>query len=258
MSSVENATTRFSSRVDNYVKYRPGYPPQILEVLARECGFHPAASVADIGSGTGIFTRILLENGNAVFGVEPNAEMRAAAEAQLADQPRFTSVDGTAEATTLSEHSVSFVTAAQAFHWFRPEPTRREFARILQPGGYLAVVWNERRVDSTPFLRAYENLLLTFGTDYAEVRRTDLDLARVRTFVGSAAVKQTLLENHQHFDWEGLVGRTLSSSYAPEPGHPNHPPMLARLRAIFEQHAADGIVSFDYDTHVYTALILSK
>ena len=252
---MKNSTSRFSSRVDNYVKYRPGYPPAIFGVLASECGFQPTAAVADIGSGTGIFSRLLLENGNRVFGVEPNAEMRAAAERLLADQPRFTSIDGTAEATTLPDHATPFITVAQAFHWFRPEETRREFARILQPSGWVVLIWNERRVDSTPFLREYEDALLTFGTDYAEVRRTDLDLARVRAFVGSDDAKLAVLENCQHFDLVGLKGRTLSSSYAPEPGHPNHLPLLARLEAMFGQHQTDGQVSFNYDTHVYTAQI---
>lgn len=248
-------TLRFSSRVENYVKYRPDYPAGVLAVLRDTCGFTPDAAVADIGSGTGIFSETLLKNGNPVYGVEPNAGMRAAAERLLAGYPRFTSVDGTAEATTLPGGSVAFVTAAQAFHWFNREHTRPEFGRILQPGGWVVLVWNVRRLDSTPFLRAYEELLSTFGTDYSEVRDKHPGLQQVQTFVGSEPVTLTTLEHRQPFNFDGLTGRLLSSSYAPEPGHPNHAPMLERLAAIFQAHQNGGEVSFDYDTQIYTALL---
>ncbi len=246
-------TLRFSSRVENYVRYRPDYPPAVLDVMREVCGFTPDAAVADIGAGTGIFSALLLRNGNRVFGVEPNAEMRAAAERSLGGNARFVSVDGTAENTTLPDHSVAFITAAQAFHWFNRERTRPEFSRILQPGGWVVLVWNVRRLDSTPFLRAYENLLETYGTDYTEVRDKHPGLGQVREFVDTDRVILRSLEHRQWFDHDGLLGRLLSSSYAPEAGHPNHGPMRARLAEIFEQHQADGQVSFDYDTQVYCA-----
>src|ERR1022692_868424 len=129
---ASNATSRFSDRVENYVRYRPGYPPEVVHALKNECGLASSHAVADIASGTGIWTRMLLENGNPVFGVEPNAEMREAGERLLAALPKFTSVAGTAETTTLADHSVDFVTAAQAAHWFDRAQTRREFVRILQ------------------------------------------------------------------------------------------------------------------------------
>jgi len=158
---ASNATSRFSDRVANYVLYRPGYPPQALQALQTECGLAPNHVIADIASGTGIWTRLLLENGNAVFGIEPNAEMREAGERLLQAFPNFTSLAGTAEATTLASQSVDFVTAAQAAHWFDRARSRREFVRILKPGGWLALLWNERVTDTTPFLRDYEQLLLT-------------------------------------------------------------------------------------------------
>src|SRR5437879_9326158 len=167
---ASNATSRFSDRVENYVRYRPGYPPQALETLKAECGLSADYVIADIASGTGIWTRLLLENGNRVFGVEPNAEMRTAGERLLAGFSRFTSIKGTAESTTLPDRSVDLVTAAQAAHWFDRPRARREFLRILKPGGWLVLLWNERRTDSRPFLRDYEQLLLTYGTDYQEVR----------------------------------------------------------------------------------------
>ncbi len=246
-------TLRFSNRVENYVNYRPDYPPAVLAVLRDICGFTPESVVADIGSGTGIFSEMLLKNGNPVFGVEPNDGMRAAAERLLAGYPRFRSVNGTAEATTLPNGSIAFITAAQAFHWFNRERTRPEFVRILQPGGWIVLVWNVRRLDSTPFLRAYENLLETYGTDYAEVRDKHPDLRQVQNFVGAGTVTLTTLEHRQPFDFDGLTGRLLSSSYVPEPGHSNHAPMLERLAFLFREYQNAGIVSFDYDTQVYTA-----
>ena len=254
---MHNPTTRFSNRVDHYVKYRPGYPPEVLRVLAHECGFTADTSVADIGSGTGIFTRVLLDHGNAVFAVEPNAAMRAAAEHLLSADPRFSSIDGTAERTTLPSESVALVTVAQALHWFDPAATRAEFTRILRPGGSVAVFWNERRLDDTPFQRAYEQLLQTFGTDYAEVRHSNLDVERVRAFFGLDTFKLTVLGNRQVFDFEGLKGRLLSSSYAPDETQPGHAPMLARLTTIFSEHQTNGTVVFDYNLNIYTGRLAS-
>ena len=246
-------TRRFSSRVENYVRFRPGYPPEVLEVLRNECALTAASVVADVGSGTGIFTEVLLKSGCTVIGVEPNDEMRAAAERVLADEKRFRSAKGTAEATTLDSGSVDLVTAAQAFHWFDRGRTRAEFARVLKPAGWLALVWNDRQLDSTPFLREYEALLQHFGTDYLAVRHKDLDLTQVQAFVGSDAVKLSVVESVQRFDYEGVEGRLLSSSYAPEAGHSDHEPMLAALREVFDRRQEDGRVEIRYDTRVFTA-----
>jgi SAM-dependent methyltransferase len=247
---ASNATSRFSDRVENYVRYRPGYPTEVLRALEKDCGLAPSHLVADIASGTGIWTRTLLENGNSVFGVEPNAEMRQAGERLLATFPKFTSIAGTAEATTLGNASVDFVTAAQAAHWFDRERTRAEFARILKPGGWLALLWNERVTDSTPFLRDYEQLLLTYGTDYEEVRHERTTDA-VNEFYDPAPFQARVFELRQEFDYAGIEGRLLSSSYAPGPDHPNHAPMLRELRRIFDAHALSGRAAFDYKTRVY-------
>src|ERR1044071_6506461 len=133
---ASDATQRFSSRVDNYVRYRPSYPPAIIKLLNEECGLRTDSVIADIAFGTGIFTKLLLENGNKVFGVEPNADMRTAGESFLNKYPGFTSVAGTAEATTLADQSVNLVTAAQAAHWFDLPKARQEFIRITRAGGW--------------------------------------------------------------------------------------------------------------------------
>ena len=247
---ASNATSRFSDRVENYVRYRPGYPLEALDALKRECGLTSRDVIADIASGTGIWTRMLLENGNRVYAVEPNVDMREAGERLLTEFADFKSVDGSAEATTLLDASVDFVTAAQAAHWFDRGRTRHEFVRILKPSGWLVLLWNEREVDTTPFLRDYEQLLLTFGTDYEDVRH-ERTTDSVNEFFDPLPYQERVFAMRQEFDYEGLEGRLLSSSYAPGPGHPKHEPMLKELRRILDQHVKNGIVGFDYKTRVY-------
>ena len=246
------STRRFSSRVENYIRFRPSYPPGVLEVLRAAGDLADGAVIADIGSGTGIFSELLLADGFEVFSVEPNDEMRGAAEKLLAGVPGFTSVKGTAEATTLADLRVAAITAAQAFHWFERPRARAEFRRILQPGGLVALIWNDRQLGSTPFLRDYEQLLRDFGTDYIAVRNRDLDLADVQAFMETDEVRLTVLESAQDFDYAGVEGRLLSSSYAPETGHPTHEPMLARLRELFDRDQQDGHIEMRYDTRVFT------
>ncbi len=206
--------------------------------------------VADVGSGTGLLSGLFLRNGNTVLGVEPNAAMRMAGERLLAQFGNFESIDGSAEATTLAAQSVAFVTAGQAFHWFDRVPTKKEFARILKPGGFVVLIWNERRLDSTPFLREYENFLLDYGTDYETVRHENVD-SQIAQFFAPETFNLNSIENLQHFDFVALKGRLCSSSYTPEPGNPNFAPMLAKLEEIFEAHKRDGRVTFEYDTRIY-------
>jgi SAM-dependent methyltransferase len=247
---ASNATSRFSDRVENYIRYRPDYPPEVLALLRDDCGLTPRHVIADIAFGTGIWTRHFLENGNTVFGIEPNADMRQAGERLLAAFPTFTSIAGSAEKTTLPNQSVDFVTAAQAAHWFDRAAARQEFVRILKPGGWLVLLWNERVTDATPFLREYEQLLLTYGTDYGEVRHERTTDA-VNEFFDPAPYQERTFDMRQEFDYAGLEGRLLSSSYAPGPGHPKHEPMLRELKRLFEAHAAEGRVGVDYKTRVY-------
>ncbi len=249
---VANSTSRFSDRVENYVLYRPGYPQEVLRTLQAECGLAPTHLVADIASGTGIWTRTLLKNGNSVIGVEPNAEMREAGERLLAEFPKFSSVPGTAEATTLRDRGVDFVTAAQAAHWFDRQRARREFVRILRPGGWLVLLWNERLTDSTAFLRDYEQMLLTYGTDYQDIRH-EHTTSEMNQFFDPAPFQERTFDMRQEFDYAGVEGRLLSSSYAPGPDHPQHQPMLRELHRIFDAHAVLGRAVFEYATRLYFA-----
>jgi ubiquinone/menaquinone biosynthesis C-methylase UbiE len=247
---VRDSTQRFSSRVENYVRYRPAYPSAVLDLLRHDCRLTTASVIADVASGTGIFTRMLLENGNRVFGVEPNAEMRHAGEEFLRAFSQFTSVAGTAEGTTLADHSVDLVTAAQAAHWFDREKARREFIRICRPGGWTVLLWNERRTGSTPFLRAYEQLLAEYGTDYQDVR-SERTTQQIETFFAPSRFEVRTFDSHQDFDFSALQGRLLSSSYTPQASDAPYTPMLRELRRIFDAHQMQGRVAFEYDTRVY-------
>jgi SAM-dependent methyltransferase len=250
-----DSTTRFSTRVESYIRSRPNYPPAVLDTLRRDCNLTAASIVADIASGTGIFTRHLLENGNRVFAIEPNPDMRGAAERLLSAYPNLESVNGTAEATTLPDASVDLVAAAQAAHWFDLPRARREFARILRPGGYVALLWNERRIDSTPFLRDYEKLIEAYSTDYAEVRH-EQTTEGIGSFFAPLAFQERTFPNYQDLDHAGLEQRLLSSSYTPPATHPRHAPMLAELRRIFDTHHDNNHVRIDYTTRLFFAQFL--
>jgi SAM-dependent methyltransferase len=253
LMSFANAKQRFSDRVADYVRYRPGYPLALYDVLATECGLRAEHLVADIGSGTGLLSKLFLDRGNRVLGVEPNPEMRAAAEEFLRNYPYFTSVNGSAEATTVSNASVDFVTAAQAFHWFEPQATRREFQRILKSGGFVVVAWNDRVLSESPFAREYEDLLRRFSTDYPRVRESYPEAEAMQQFFGENPLRHRELPNFQDFDFQGLAGRLRSSSYAPKEGHPNYGPMMSQLRKIFDVNQVEGRVRMVYTTHIYFA-----
>lgn len=247
---TSNSTDRFSDRVDNYVRYRPSYPLDVLEILRRETSLTELSAIADVGSGTGISASLFLAQGNTVYGVEPNDEMRQAAEQLLSHEPHFYSVNGTAEDTTLASHSVDYVIAAQAFHWFDPVAAKQEFLRILKPEGWLVLLWNTRCIDSTPFAIGYENILKEFGTDYLSIRHRNISHHQRQDFLGSGFLSFNL-ENSQQFDFEGLKGRLLSSSYVPNETASIFPAMMQMLAQLFEAHQQDGVVTVEYDTQLY-------
>lgn len=242
--------SRFSDRVANYVKYRPGYPRGLIDFMIGELGIGAESHVADIGSGTGIFAQCLLERGVTVWGVEPNDEMRAAGEELLQKFPHFRSVEGDAENSGLVTGSVDVVTAAQAFHWFDPEKFRRECLRILKTSGPVMLVWNKRLTTETQFLLGYEELLNRYATDYQQVNHANLGTAAFRSFFGGSHYQTRHFPNVQSFDFEGLKGRLMSSSYAPMPGHPNFAPMIKVLEDLFDAHQETGHVQFLYETQM--------
>jgi ubiquinone/menaquinone biosynthesis C-methylase UbiE len=256
----DEPTRRFSTRVDNYVKYRPTYPPSVFTFLNNDYDFRPDSIVADIGSGTGIFTSLLLDNGNEVFAVEPNDRMRQVAENTFADRNRFRSVKGTAEATTLPPQSIEFITCAQSFHWFDLERTRVEFLRVLKESGVVALIWNDRVADGTPFMKAYEVFLEKWSVDYKQVSHTRMEKDHAfDRFFEREPYRVFVAENSQRLDFEALKGRLLSSSYAPHEYHPNYADMLRALEVVFKHYVgSDGEVEILYKTKVFAGRLSSK
>jgi SAM-dependent methyltransferase len=254
-SPAQNATTRFSDRVADYIRYRPSYPVEVIDLLADRCGLTPDHVIADIGSGTGILSRLFLDNGNPVVGVEPNDDMREAAEGWLGDYGRFTSLAGSAEATRLPAHSMDVIVVGQAFHWFDRDKTREEFLRVGKDGAVTVLLWNDRRTDRTPFLIGYENLLREFGTDYTEINHKNVQDAAVFTAFYGEAPQHAVFDNVQHFDFAGLIGRMASSSYLPGRDDPRFAELTDAARQLFEATAVNGRVGFEYDTRVYYGTI---
>jgi len=246
METVE----RFSNRVENYVKYRPNYPAKVLQLFLDEMNLRKDSVVADIGAGTGISARLFLENGNQVFGIEPNEAMRKAAEEFLKDFSNFKSISGTAENTSLENGGVDFIVAAQAFHWFDKTKTRKEFKRILKDDGFVVLMWNERQLDTTAFLKDYESLLIEFGTDYETVRHENITKDTLQDFFRTD-FRQAIFQNSQTVDFGGLKGRMLSSSYIPSAENPRFAEMLKNLESLFAEHAENGKIDILYDTNVF-------
>jgi len=254
-----NTLDRFSNRVDNYIKYRPGYPAELFSFLIKEKILKSDSVIADIGSGTGISAKPFLDNGNVVFAVEPNKEMREAAERIIGSSRNFKSIDGKAESTGLKAGSIDILIAAQSFHWFDRELFRKEAMRVLKPEGFIVIVWNDRLIDETEFLMEYENLLHNFSIDYEIVNHKNLAAKDIRNyflgFVDNKSFKEASFKNYQEFDFQGLQGRLLSSSYVPTAEHENFEPMNMELQRIYSVHNKEGFVRFEYDTIVYSGKI---
>lgn len=244
-----SSSDRFLGRVETYAKYRPSYPAAAIDLLEARCGLKAGANAVDLGSGTGILSALLLERGARVFGIEPNREMRHFSDLALS-HGEFYSQAGTAENTAMPDRFFDLLVAGQAFHWFDPGKARAEALRILKPGAWAALLWNERPKGLIPFLEDYEALLRRYAPEYDAVARLRAQEDGIRQFLGRAPQLATF-PNQQVFDFEGLTGRVMSSSYAPMPDRPEHAPLMAGLREVFDRHQQEGKVVFPYRTLVY-------
>jgi len=248
---MKDPKERFSDRVDYYIKYRPTYPSQIIKLLESKCGLTQKKIVADIGSGTGILSKIFLNYGNKVFAVEPNREMRLAAEKLLKNDRNFVSINAAAENTGLKTNSIDLITAGQSFHWFNLKKVKREFNRILRNEGWIVLIWNVRQINSTPFMMAYEELLLKHALEYQTVSHKNLDLDIIGDFFAPTSFEVVTYKNNGAFDYEGLLGRVLSSSYAPKEGDEGYKQMISDLKATYKKFEIDGTIEFEYKTELY-------
>lgn len=247
---MTDSTQRFSKRVEDYVRYRPGYPAGLVPRLLEETGLGADAVVADVGSGTGIFTHLLLQQDLRVYAIEPNAPMREAAQALLDDNRKFSSVAAPAEDTGLASNSLDLLTAAQAFHWFNNDAAKAEFRRILKPTGQLALVWNRRKL-SQPFQKAYDAILREFAPEYGKVNHMNLDDSEIAGFFAPDEMRVLQFDYSQRFDFSSLLGRLKSSSYCPAEDSAHYIPLVTELLALFDQHAIEGSIEFEYNTQLY-------
>jgi ubiquinone/menaquinone biosynthesis C-methylase UbiE len=246
---MRDPTERFSDRVETYAKYRPGYPDDVVRLLRSLVA--PPATVADIGSGTGILTRQLLDNNYHLYAVEPNEPMRREAERTLSGCPSFKSVRGTAEATTLVDRSVDLITCAQAFQWFDRVKTKLEFSRILKVDGMTTILWNERQEDASAVNRAYDKLLMEMVPEYQNVSHRRVAAEEIRTFFAPGDVQLWTFANQQTLDLEAFLGRLISSSYVPNVGQPGHLEIIETAQKIFDAYQVEGRIASDYETKVY-------
>ncbi len=251
------ATERFSNRADAYVRGRPSYPRQLVDHLQQVGALKHGQLIVDLGVGTGLSAEPFLRSGYSVIGVEPNEAMRLAGDQQLAayvaDGGAYRSVAGTAEATTLPHDAADLVIAGQAFHWFRAEHAAIEARRILRPGGWVALIWNDRQSTGTAFLAGYEAMLRTHGIDYANTVHRHIDEKAIAQFFAPAQAMVAMFDNPRELEREDLLALAKSASYLPPPGDPRHAAMLLALNALFDAHEQNGSVQMMYRTRMHYA-----
>lgn len=249
---------RFTNKSEHYSKFRPSYPKEVISYLKKKKTLNLKSSdiIADVGSGTGIFTELLLNNGNLVYGVEPNKEMRKKAEDNLEAYPNFKSIAGTAENTTLKDRSINLITVAQAFHWFDIEDVRKEFQRIIEENGGILLIWNHRRTDSL-FSKDYETLLTKYCPNYGIVHHREAD-RDIEEFFHSESFKIHQMTNYQEFDLRGLLGRLFSSSYTPKEGEDNYQLLISEMEKLFKKHQIENKIRFEYFTMLYYGKLNKK
>jgi len=247
---MQNSKERFSDRVEDYVKYRPVYPHDIIDFLQSEYGLSKDKLIADIGAGTGISTGLFLNAGYTVIAVEPNKEMREKAIDLLGGFPGFSAIAGAAENTGLPPESIDAIICGQAFHWFDVINAKEEFKRILKPDGIVALIWNERKTESL-FEKEYDALIVRHAKDYVKVNHRNIDYEHIAAFFKPMPCRLEIFKNRQVFDYAGLEGRLLSSSYMPQRMDDGYTTMVADLAALYDKYQENDSISIYYDTKVY-------
>ncbi len=240
---------RFSNRVADYIKYRPRYPKEVIDILRKEMNLSRDHTVADIGAGTGFLTELFLDHGHLTYAVEPNEAMRQACSDLYGSDARLKIMDGSAEVTQLADHTIDLIVAGTAFHWFDPVETKKEFMRILKPDGHILLIWNIRK-DDAPFTAGYEEILRRRIPEYRASQHRKFDIDVITDFLHPRQMRQQVLTNSQYFDWEGFKGRALSSSFMPQQGL-LHDEVLSEMHDLYHRYQQNGQVSFQYDTIMY-------
>jgi SAM-dependent methyltransferase len=244
---LRDTVQRFSDRASDYVKYRPSYPPGAIDAVLESLGRPEGLLAADVGAGTGISARLLGDRGVRVIALEPGEGMRGAAD----PHPQVMWLSGKAEATGLRSEIFDLALGAQSFHWFRTSEALPEIARILRPGGRLAIDWN-RRSTSDPLTAGYRQAVLDVGGEI-EAERMPFDPDVVAGSGLFSPVERIAFPSFQVLDLEGLIGRARSASYVPKAG-PAGERLLDLLRSLHAQHAdVSGFVTLVYETEVFRA-----
>ncbi len=248
----EDSKQRFSNRVTDYVSARPSYPKSLLDLLSAKIGFDSSWTVLDVGAGTGISSKLFLDNGNAVVAAEPNDAMRTAAEQWLANYPKYRSINSPAESIPLEDHSLNLIIAAQAFHWFDPVQFAKECRRLLNDRGSVAIIWNTFEHDSTPAAVEYHGILRSYSLDFEKIvnkwRQSDL---LAQTWFTQESYSYSELRNDQTYDFDQMIARVASSSYMPSRDHPRFESMVDAYRKFHAEFASDGRVTLPCVCKVY-------
>lgn len=248
-------TKKFSGRADDYTKGRPGYPSAFIDFLYNDYGFSELSVIADIGAGTGKFSKQLLDRGSMVYCVEPNNDMRAIAEKELSNYSKFISVKGSADNTMLDDSSIDFVTAAQAFHWFDANKFHEECKRILKPDGKIILVWNTRDMSSEFNVKSYE-IYRKYCPDFKGYHGgMKDDDERISNFFNND-FKKISFENPIAFTKDRFITRSLSASYSLKNGDNGFEDYVEELEDLFERYCINGLVTMKNNTVAYIGGIL--
>ena len=242
--SVHPAAAGFARAADVYERTRPEYPPDAVAWLAERLGLRPGRVVVDVAAGTGKLTRLLVPTGGRVVAVEPLAEMRAVLEAAV---PEAEALEGTAEALPVADSSADALTVAAAFHWFRRDEALAEFARVLRPGGRLAIVYNLRDPESE-LQRELTKLLERHGADLAWMRSLDAG-AILEASAEFESPSYAEFRHEQRFDPDGLVERVASISYVALLEGEEREDFLAQVRELGERQGSP--FAFPYVTQIW-------
>lgn len=245
----KNSIERFTDRVVDYEKFRPSYPKEIIQVLKEHIGLNKKWLVADIGSGTGLSTQLFLENGNDVFAVEPNREMRESLLHHFKTYRNLIALNATAEATSIESGCVDLIFAGQSFHWFDRVACQKEFGRILAENGHIVLVWNQRDPEDA-FQQEYEDFLLNHIPSYQSVSHKNISDDDLKHFFGSRPMHKVSLPNQQILDLRSFLGRVRSSSYFPKEQDENKT-LYDDLRLLFDKYAISERIVFKYMTEIY-------